>query len=143
MSGTFGRRMRELGDRVGTGRLVGTVTVDQVYAQYQSESLDLHHPRGGGPKYLTIPTVDLASDHMERIARATLREGGPASGMVDSVRRIADDVKVLAPLDENDLRRSAATRVRDDGRVVHDQPAPVARLTTEQLRAKAARRGRA
>ena len=139
MSGTFGRRIAELQDRVGHGHLVGTVTVDQAYAAVQHEDQTYDHPRGGQPNYLRQPTEGEASAHLQAIADATLRTG-PADGMGKAVDHIADQVGVLAPLDENDLRRSAATRVDDSGHTVHERPAEVPRLTDEQLRTKS--RGR-
>jgi hypothetical protein len=35
MAGTFHERIAQLGESVGSGRLVGRITVDQLYAHYQ------------------------------------------------------------------------------------------------------------
>jgi phage gp36-like protein len=96
MAGTFHDRIKELAERVGHGTLTGSVEVDQVYAHYQHESLDLRHPRGGGAKYLEQPTIGGVDGHMQALAKTVL-ETGPADGMRDVVEDISGKVKELAP----------------------------------------------
>ncbi len=137
--GTFGDRIRVLQAQTGDGQLAGKATVDQRYAEVQERDESLSHPRGGQARYLETATVARQDRRFRRIADSTLRDG-IRTGMIDAVGDIADDVAVLAPLDENDLRRSAATTVVDAGAVVHSRPAAVPRLSDAQLREKSRRR---
>lgn len=105
-------------------------------AHFQHERLDLRHPRGGGPKYLETPTISSASEHMQSIAKTVLEPGGPADGMREVTEHISEQVKILAPVEFDDLRRSAHPKVTDDGEVVYDRPPEQPRLTEEELKAK-------
>lgn len=136
VTGTFHDRIRELSERVGDGKLVGKVEVSQIYAHYQHEGLDLRHPRGGQAKFLEQPVISGVDSHMQAVAKTVLEPGGPADGMRDVVENVSGKVKELAPVEFDDLRRSAHPTVTDNGRVVYDRQPEQPRLTEEQLKAK-------
>lgn len=131
MAGSFDRRMSQLR---ASGDLVGSVVVDQVYAQYQHESLHLRHPRGGQAKYLEHPLHLNYSLYMEKVANTALEDRG-TRGMVDAVEHLSDQVKAFAPVDLNNLRRSASPSVRSGWRTVYRRPAEQRRLTEEEIEA--------
>jgi hypothetical protein len=139
--GTWRQRLDKLARNVGSGALVGQFVVDQRYAAYQHVHKELRHPRGGGPDYVSVP---LAARHREwyRGIAAGLLDGSASAQMADAMGDLDGQVRILAPLDENDLRRSGSYTVTDDGAVVIQRPPDVPRLTDAQLRAKAARRRR-
>jgi hypothetical protein len=136
--GDFAAKMDELSALVGDGKLIGTVVVDQVYAKYQHEGLDLRHPRGGLPKYLSQPLLDNRNDYLKRVADSILRDGGK-DGMRSAMEDLAGDggVGTRAPVLWGDLRRSGHPIVESDGTKVYDRPPHARRLTEEELRAKA------
>lgn len=137
MAGDFHRRIDELLSNVGSGVLVGRVVVDQVYAKYQHERLDLQHPRGGHAKYLERPLFDNSGTYLRRIADSVLSDGGK-EGMIKSMEDLAGDggVATEAPVLWGDLRRSGHPIVEDDERPIYDRPPLSRRLTEEELRAK-------
>lgn len=138
MAGDFGAKMGELANRVGKGDLVGSVVVDQVYAQKQHEDHSLSHPRGGGPSYLSQPLLDNRNDYLTRIARSILDDGG-VEGMRSAMEDLAGDGGVArrAPVHWGDLRHSGHPSVTEDGQTVYDRAPYARRLTEEELRAKA------
>lgn len=135
MSGTFADRIDELADRVGHGDLQASCVVDQVYARYQHEGLDLKHPEGGQAKYLEEPVHAAEGEYMSRLAKSVLD-----GRLVEAAEQVAEDmseaVYVHAPFEFGDLRASGHPSVRDDGRVAYDRPPRVHRLTEDELRAK-------
>jgi hypothetical protein len=135
MAGTFTQRIDELEKRIGSGRLTGTVVVDQVYAHMQSERLDLKHPRGGGPKYLTRPLMDHYRDYLTDYARTVLEDGGQPA-MKRSMEHLSDQVEITAPREWGDLMRSGHPQVTQGGRQIYDRPPKAARLSREELKAK-------
>lgn len=137
--GTWRQRLDQLERNVGRGALVGQYTVDQRYAAKQHEELSYRHPRGGGPRYVSIPLAQRHREWFRGIAQGLL-DGTAPQRMTDAMDDLDGQVRILAPLDENDLRRSGAYTVTDGGGVVVDRPAEVPRLTDEQLREKARRR---
>jgi hypothetical protein len=138
MSGNFGERMSELSRIVGSGDLVGSVVVDQVYAQRQHEDLNLNHPQGGQAKYLSQPLMDSRDDYLKRVARTVLEDGG-TGGMRSAMEDLAGEggVAKRAPLLWGDLRRSGHPSVTSDGSTVYDRAPLARRLSEEELRAKA------
>lgn len=134
-SDTFEARLDELAEKVGEGRLTGSVEVDQVYAQYQHEGLDLRHPRGGQAKYLEQPLYENYGDYYRALADNVL-EGSLAAAMEDNVEDLSGHVFDLAPVEFYDLRGSGHPTVSSDGEVVYDRPPIQARLTPAELRAK-------
>lgn len=134
-SDTFDRRMEELSDRMGHERVRGSVEVDQVYAQYQHEGLDLRHPRGGQAKYLESPLYGNHRDYLQQIADRVLDEG-PVQPMADVMEQLSGEVFTHAPVEFADLRMSGHPTVSRGPSVVYDRPPMQARLTRDQLRAK-------
>lgn len=127
----IGRLMRKVGD----GNLVASVIVDQAYAKYQHESLDLRHPNGGQAKYLWEPMFNNRNQYMARLAANVLR-GNLNQAMVRNVEDIAGGVFEHAPVELADLRRSAEPSVRDQGELTYHRPPMRRRLTPAELAAK-------
>lgn len=140
MTATFDQRIRELSQRIGFGDLVGSVVVDQVYAKYQHERVDLKHPRGGEHHYLGQPLTDHREEYFTMIADTTLNEG-PQEGMKKAVEDLAGmgGVEGHAPFLWGDLHHSGHPSVTDDGHLIYDRPPQVHRLTEAELREKASR----
>jgi hypothetical protein len=136
MSGTFSERITELRRLVGDGqRLRGSVTCDQIYAKYQHERTELHHPRGGGPFYLQKPLMDHYRDYLGDYAKTVLHDGGQPA-MRRSMEHLSDEVEVTAPREWNDLRKSGHPQVTLGERTVYDRAPKAARLTAQELKAK-------
>lgn len=136
MTGTFSERIDELRHMIGDGqRLTGSCAVDQRYAHYQSERLDLHHPRGGGPKFLEKPLFEHYRAYLDDYARTVLHDGGQPA-MKRSMEHLSDQVEMTAPREWGDLRKSGHPQVKLGERTVYDRPPKAARLTKEELRAK-------
>jgi hypothetical protein len=135
MAKDFAVGLMEVGERVGYGVLTGTVIVDQVYAHYQHERLDLHHPRGGGAKYLERPLFERYGHYMEMLAESVLTTG-PDAGMTACVEDLSAQIEHTAPVLWWDLRRSGHPIVMDNGLPVYDRPPMVHRLTEAELKAK-------
>lgn len=125
---------RRVLDQVGQGNLEGQLRVDQVYAQYHHERMDLHHPRGGGPKYLESALYANYSDYLTRVARAFLG-GDPENAMAKCMESLDRDMASRAPVEFNNLRKSGNPRVISQGAKVYDRPAKQHRLSREELRA--------
>lgn len=133
---SFDAALAELGRRVGYGNVVGTVEVDQVYARYQHEGLDFHHPRGGQAKYLEQPLYSEVPGYLGDIAARLLPDGDVVQAMADSMEDLSGQVFDKAPVEFYDLRASGHPVVRQGGAVKYDRPPMQARLTDAQLRAK-------
>lgn len=131
----FAARVSRLQKKVGDGDLTGHVVVDQRYAKYQHESLDLRHPNGGQAKYLWEPLFSSRNEMVRRLARNVLR-GNLNQAMVQNVEDVASDVFDHAPVELADLRRSAEPSVRDEGQLTYFRPATRRRLTDAELAAK-------
>lgn len=134
-SDTFEQRLADLAEQVGEGTLRGSVDVDQVYAQYQHEGLDLRHPRGGQAKYLEQPLFDHHHDYVQALADNVLH-GSLAAAMEDNVEDLSGRVFELAPIEFLDLRSSGHPMVTSNGGVVYDRAPVQARLTPAELKAK-------
>lgn len=139
MPGTWRQRLEVLERNVGRGALIGGYTVDQRYAAYQHVHEGLNHPRGGGPRYVSIPLEARHREWYRGIASGLLDGSAPAR-MAEAMDDLDGQVRVLAPVDENDLRRSGAYTVTDDGAAVIQRAAEVPRMSDAELRAKRARR---
>jgi hypothetical protein len=135
VSGTFSTRIGELREKVGSGTLVATVTVDQVYAHYQHERMDLHHPRGGGAKYLERPLLGHYRDYLTDYARTVLDDGGQAA-MKRAAEHLSDAVELSAPREWGDLRESGHPQLTQGGRSLYDRAPKAARLSKEELKVK-------
>lgn len=136
MTSTFAERVDALRTLTGRGeRLQGTVVVDQIYAHFQSEHLELHHPRGGGPKFLERPLMDHYRNYLSDYARTVLHDGGQPA-MRRSMEHLSDQVEITAPVEFTDLRRSGHPSVTLGGRTVYDRPPKQHRLTAGELKVK-------
>lgn len=136
MSGTFSERIAELRHLVGDGqRLQGSVTVDQRYAKYQHERVELHHPRGGGAFYLQKPLMDGYRNYLDDYAKTVLRDGGQPA-MKRSMEHLSDQVELTAPREWGDLLKSGAPKVTLGERTVYDRAPKAARLTAQELKTK-------
>lgn len=137
MTATFSERMTELRRMTGAPeRLRGQVTVDQVYAHYQHERTELHHPRGGGPFYLSRPLYEHFREYLTAIAHGVLEDGGKRE-MSRSMEHLADAVEVHAPREFGDLGRSGHPEVFSGERQVYDRDPKQHRLSEYELRLKA------
>lgn len=133
---TFSERIAELRRMTGAPeRLRGSVTVDQVYAQYQHERLELRHPRGGRALYLQAPLFEHFDEYLAEYARHVLDNGGQRS-MGDGMERLSDSVEDNAPREFGDLMRSGHPQVEQGERTVYDRQPRQHRLSAEELRAK-------
>jgi hypothetical protein len=136
-AGTFGARIEELRAHThsGSGLLRGSVTIDQVYAHFQHESLDLHHPRGGGPKYLERPLFLHYRRYLTEIARSWL-EGGGEFAMARCMEDLSDAAEQAAPWEFGDLIHSGHPEVHHGVRLTYDRPPKRHRLTRAELEQK-------
>lgn len=144
--GSFFERIDGLAEMVGDHDLVGDVHVDQVYAFNQHEGFWVSGPNAGRTldnhghlHYLSGPLYEHADQYFAEIANRVLDEG-PIEPMIDNVKNLITNVLIHAPVEFDNLRRSAAGTVTDNGDVAWHQDAEVPRLTSEEL--KAERRGR-
>jgi hypothetical protein len=135
MAGDFAARMDELIEAVGDGALTGSVVVDQVYAKYQHERMDLRHPKGGQAKYLSGPLLENYRAYISRLAQNVLH-GSLTGAMERNVEALSREVFDKAPRDFWDLRESAHPSVLNAGMPVYDRAPVVHRLTPGQLRVK-------
>jgi len=143
--GSFFDRIDELDERIGGGHLVGDVHVDQAYAFNQHEGYWVTGPNagkrldnGGHLHYLSGPLFAHADQYFGEIADRVLDEG-PVEPMIDNVKNLITQVLIDAPVRFDNLRRSAAGTVTDNGDMAWHQPAEVPRLSAQELAAE--RRG--
>lgn len=136
MTSTFFARTDLLLEHVGNQDITARVIVDQVYAHYQHERLDLRHPRGGGAKYLEKPLYDHYGQYLKQYARRVLDDGGQRA-MKNAAEHLSDEVEFTAPREFGDLLRSGHPVVTQDGHVIYDRPPKQHRLSEAELRAKA------
>jgi hypothetical protein len=134
-TGTFSERIDDLRKKVGSGKIVASCEVNQVYAHYIHEHLEFRHPRGGQAKYLQRPLMDRYRDYISDYARTVLKDGGQPA-MERAARDLSDQVEMHAPREWGDLMKSGHSSVTRDDRTVYDRPPKVHRLTKEELRAK-------
>jgi hypothetical protein len=134
MADDFFQRIDELAARVGHGRLEGSVEVNQVYAHFQHEGLDLKHPHGGQAKYLEEPLYANVNKYMENLAEAVLN-GDLDQAMIDNVEDLSGEVEKKAPVDLGNLRESGHPVVTSAGVTVYDRAPVQRRLTEEELKA--------
>lgn len=137
MTDAFRDRMEQLREMVGSRErtLRGSVVVDQVYAHYQHEHLEFHHPRGGRAKFLEAPLMEHFREYLKRYADSLLRDGGHGA-MRDAVEHLSDQVELQAPREWGDLLKSGHPMVELGGTVIYDREPKVHRLTKEELRVK-------
>lgn len=136
VAGDFTERIDELLEAVGDGELTGSLVVDQVYAKYQHERMDLKHPNGGQAKYLGGPIMEHAGTYVGRLADNVLR-GSLAAAMERNMEDLSKEVFEKAPRDFWDLRESGHPRVLNGDQVVYDRAPIVHRLSPGELKIKA------
>lgn len=129
----FFERVDDLLDMVDGGHdLVGTVVVDQAYAQIQHERLDFNHPRGGQAKYLEEPFLAQYRKFLLSVSRSVLKDGG-VNGMAQAMESLSDAVERYAPVDIGNLRKSGHPMVNSGSKVVYDRPPKAERLAGSDL----------
>lgn len=141
--GSFQQGTRDLEEKIGHGKLVGSVVVDQIYSAAQHEGywvtgpLAGHvirkHPRGGQAKFLEQPLFEKTDDYMRNLADAVL-DGFLVQAMAENMEDLADEVFDKAPRENDILRNSAHPEVHDDGRLAYDRPPLYPRLSREELK---------
>lgn len=124
-----------LRQRTGGARVKAKVTVDQIYAKYQHESLDLEHPRGGRAKYLEAPLFEGYNQSIEEFALGLLRVEEETAGRrwAGTGRDLVRAVGTEAPIEFGELRRSASLVVTEGRKVVIDEPASAHRMTDTEI----------
>jgi hypothetical protein len=135
MTGTFSERIDDLRKMVGSERLTGTLTCDQVYAHYIHEHVEFRHPRGGEAKFLERPFMDHFRDYLSDYAKTVLHDGGQPA-MKRSMEHLSDEMELAAPREWGDLMKSGRPSVEQDGRVIYDRAPKVGRLSKAELAAK-------
>lgn len=136
MSGTFHERLAELREQAHLGETVsGRVIVDQVYAHFQHERLDLRHPNGGHARYLITPLYTRYFKYLRDYADNVLRGDGDLA-MKRMAEDLAREVEWHAPLEFGDLARSGHPMVLVGDRVIYDRQPKQHRLSKEELRIK-------
>jgi hypothetical protein len=130
----------EILDMVGDGKLSGTLTIDQVYAKYQHERLDLHHPRGGKARYLADPFVENYRLYLQRIADHVLEPDGMVDAMADVLDSLSSASARETPVEFYNLARSHGVVVRDRGAIARQRRPAQGRLSKDELREQ--RKGR-
>lgn len=137
MTARFADRITQLRNTTGSreGMVRASVEVDQVYAHYQHEHLEFHHPRGGDAKFLERPLLEHFRDYLADYARTVLHDGGQEA-MKRSAEHLSDQVEVSAPREWGDLHKSGHPQVHLGEHEIYDRPPKVHRLTKEELRIK-------
>jgi hypothetical protein len=107
-----------------------------IYAAYQHNGLDLHHPRGGQALYLQAPLFENKDAYLRKIASGVLDDGGKGA-MAECMEDLAEDggVATRAPILYDNLRASGHPVVTSDGTVVYDREPRQHRLTEDELKA--------
>ena len=130
-------RLDQLAKRMGLadGRLSGSVTVDQLYAHFQHEHPEFHHPRGGKAFYLQAPLFERYRHYLDDVARTMLDDGG-REAMGRAMEDLSAQVEVHAPREWGDLHRSGHPQVHLGQRTVYDRAPHAVRVPAEVLRAR-------
>lgn len=116
-------------------RVTGRVEVDQVYAHYQHEHPEFHHPDGGQAFYLKEPLYLLRQKFYGRIGQAAVH-GNTVEAMIQNMEELSLEVYNRAPWEFGDLRASGHPIVEKDGQVVYDRAPLCRRLDAEELKIK-------
>ena len=120
-------------------RVSGHVEVNQVYAHYQHEHPEFHHPDGGEAFYLKTPLFAKAEEYLRRVGKKAIDQRGVhvVEAMIENMEDLSLEVYNRAPWEFADLRASGHPIVEADGKVVYDRAPMVHRLSEEELRIKA------
>lgn len=116
-------------------RYTGRVEVDQVYAHYQHEHPEFHHPDGGQAFYLSQPLAMKRQHYYGKIGAAAVH-GGLDKAMIEIVEDLSLEVYNRAPWEFGDLRASGHPIVEKDGQVIYDRAPMCRRLDAEELKIK-------
>lgn len=133
--GSFAGSIDELLRSTPDSSLTGRVVVDQIYAHYQHEHPEFHHPRGGQAFYLQQPLYVKYRGYLTKLGKAAL-QGKLRDAMVANVEDLSHQVMLKAPWEYMDLRNSGHPQVEQDGKLVYDRPPLVRRLSDEELKHK-------
>lgn len=133
--GSFEQRMRELGELVGSGKIETKVRVDQAYAARQERSEFYDHPRGGKAHALRDALFEKHKVHIQRVAQELFR-GNTQVLYIRFGEDVASKYGSDAPVELNNLRRSAAVKVLASGRTIYARPATQRRLTRRELNSR-------
>jgi hypothetical protein len=125
---TFEEKLNDLERRIGHGTISAVFAVNQPYAAYQHVHRDLRHPRGGGPDYVSMPLAARHGEWIRSYAGSVLR-GSQVEALAGAMDDLNDYVRVLAPLDLDNLRQSGGFQIFEGGQLVYSRPAAVPRLT--------------
>lgn len=116
-------------------RYTGRVEVDQVYAHYQHEHPEFHHPDGGQAFYLRDPLTLKAQSYYGKIGAAAVH-GRIEETMIEIVEDLSQEVYDRAPWEFADLRASGHPTVEKNGQIIYDRPPMCKRLDPEELAIK-------
>jgi hypothetical protein len=118
--------------------LVGSLTVDQVYAHYQEVGDTFNHPQGGIARALATALLTKYPEIVRNLADAVL-DGREAmqQAMIDGTETLNLEYYELAPREFHDLRASGSPEVMEGEEQVYHRPPNVHRLSEEELQAKA------
>jgi hypothetical protein len=130
--------IQQLINRTAGGKIRAIVTVDQVYAQNQHETLYYKHPRGGRAKYLEAPLFENFPKWIQGFSNRLLRARKDAVDLWGDECGVPlkNSVAKNAPVEFGDLKRSAGLVVKEGTSVVRNEPPAQARLTEAELDAK-------
>lgn len=127
----------ELIERTGGAKVSSVVTVDQVYAQNQHETLWFSHPRGGQAKYLETPMFAMFGKWFQTYANRLLRVDDAAEAWHEGPgTALQNVVPKYAPVEFGDLRQSAGLRTKVGSSVRYERPPIQGRLSEWELDAK-------
>lgn len=137
----FDQGAAELSERVGHGKLVGSLYRNQRYAAVQERDPTLLHPAGGTWKYQEGALYAMHRAALARTAATVLSPQGPAAGLEAGLEMVDTMASALAPKEHLVLAKSGHIRVYDAGALVRERRPKAPRLTDAQLRARHRRRG--
>jgi hypothetical protein len=117
--------------------LIGSLTVDQIYAKYQETGIGFNHPRGGIELALATALLNKQPEALHKLSDAIL-DGQEAMqrAMIDFTEALNQEYYDLAPREFHDLRASGSPEVVEGDEQVYHRPPNVHRLSEEELRAK-------
>lgn len=135
--GSFSEGIQHLIDQT-PDRIKFGVEVDQVYAHYQHEHPEFHHPDGGSAFYLRDPLLSKSRRYLEHVAQhcITAKGLGLRQAMIDNAEDLSLEVYHRAPWEFGDLRASGHPWVEEDGTRVYDRAPLCKRLSAEELKVK-------
>lgn len=136
MGSTFFRRIEKLDSRIGHGKITASVKVDQLYARYQHERMNLNHHGVGGPKFLTRALFENHDRWYTQIANHLYSPLGVNHWMVRISKNFKSETQKRTPVFLSHLKTSAEARVKEGGAFIYRGP-HTPRLSKRQVRAKA------